>query len=123
MSPVPLSHVRARMRFALRKIGTPVEFTSESSGSYDETLGTWSGSGKTTVAGYATAAKTDVENYRELTLTRKEVITLDFVPDLDGEKPEPGYNVTWGGNVYAVDAVDDVALAGTHMTSRVVVSR
>ncbi len=78
---------------------------------------------ETTVVGVATRVAGQPRQYEQLKLIETDAVTLLFVPTTYGESPEVGMEVTWGGVVYTVQAVQPLEPDGTDILAKVVVSR
>lgn len=121
--PALYAEIHSEILAELEENAAPVSFSHTSPGTHDAATGTFSGGGTSMVAGRAIAVRGSGERYKQLVMTKEEVVVLLFRPTTFGEKPGLGWAVTWGGQEYTVDVVDPVAPAGTLVMARVMVSR
>lgn len=76
-----------------------------------------------TVTGHAVRVSGRPDRYQALGLIESKAPTLMFVPATRGELPEPGSEVTWGGEDHTVRDVEPVAPDGTAIAARIIAER
>jgi hypothetical protein len=107
----------------VRAAGADVVFTHTVPGSYDPATDTSGDPVITTLTGAAIRTKGDPVRYERLGLTQSEAPTLFFVPNTQGDLPEPGSLVTWATVGYAVRDVQPLAPDGIAIAANVVLVR
>ena len=111
---------------SIAEAGAPVTFsflhgdgTYAADIDYETTAPAESVSGSAIRVKEATSIRTSVPETERV----RDVVTLLFVPSTLGQEPRQDMLVTWGGQVYAVKAVDPVAPDGSSLLMRVQVAR
>lgn len=103
------------------QIGTPIEFSLEVS-DYDETDDTFSNERILVVKGHAVQLDGDPIEYRDLGLTKKDPVTLLFMPDKIGDEPDLESQVKWADKVRTVKHILPFRPSGQGIGAKVIAS-
>jgi len=117
-------HYVMRHRAGLRRmleIGTPVEFVQNLS-DYDETTDLHSNNRMVVIKGHAVELDGDAILYREMSLTKKDPVTLFFMPNTIDEEPDLGAQVEWDGKIRIVKHAELIRPSGHGIGAKVVVT-
>lgn len=102
--------------------GAAVVFSHTEPGSYDQSADTTTAPATSAVAGHAMEIDGDPELYTALELLTTQSPTLLFVPDTPGQLPGLGWTVFWGGETFTVKNITRLAMNGTPVAARIVVT-
>jgi hypothetical protein len=107
------------LRGVLMRKGAAVTFTKVIPGTYNPTTEETGAPTTLTVAGYAMRIAGDPDEYARLGLIQSEHPMLSFVPDTEGELPEIGWEVVFGGESLTVEDINPCAMNGTATSAHI----
>lgn len=100
-----------------------VTFVSETAGAFDASTLEHGTPTRVEYAGLAAQVSDNLRRYAELKLIPSATLTLMFIPDTENVVPPLDATVEWGGVVYSVRDIGEVAPIGSVLAASIVVSR